>query len=207
MATGFNPMSMSYAMMVRDGILDRIKVMPFFTNPAIVPPFTYTKNRAMQIQPQSLPLCGVYFLQESGTPEGDANAGEVRFSTSVRLGFTVIIVNNDMEAAEYTLDLAFEAIRTGLFTDPTFYNNDDFQIEGFTFGIRKHNFGSQLENETPLAELQWELVCDLGVLDYPPVVLDDFDILHIKTAFPLGGTQAEQDAVQQVVNEYDLPQN
>lgn len=200
-------MSMSYALKLRDGIIDRIKVMPFFTNPAIVPPFTYTKNRAMQVQPSSLPLCGVYFLQESGTPEGDANAAEIRFSTSVRLGFTVIIVNNDMEAAEYTLDLAFEAIRTGLFSDPTLYNNAGFQVEGFTFSMRKHNFGNTLENETPLAEMQWELVCDLGVLDYPPVVLDDFDILHIKTAFPLGGTQAEQDAVQQVVNEYDLPQN
>lgn len=200
-------MTMSYAMKVRDGILDRIKVMSFFTNPAIVPAFTYTKNRAMQVQPSSLPLCGVYFLQESGVPEGDANAAEIRLDTSVRIGFTVIIVNNDMEAAEYTLDLAFESIRTGLFTDPTFYNNDDFKIEGVTFSMRKHNFGSQLENETPLAELQWELVCNIGILDYPPVVLDDLDLIHVKTAFPLGGTQAEQDAVQQVTVEYDLPQN
>lgn len=197
----------SYAFKVRDGILSRIQALPFFTNPAINPPFKYTKNRAMQVQPQSLPLCGVYFLQESGTPEGDANAGEIRFDTSVRLGFTVIIVNNDMEAAEYTLDLAFEAIRNGLFTDPTFYNNDDFKIEGVTFSMRKHNFGSQLENETPLAELQWELVLNIGVLDYPPVVLDNFETLRITTAFPLGGTQEEIDAVQQVVNVYELPQN
>lgn len=200
-------MTASLAFQVRDGILNRIKLMPFFTNPAIVPPFTYTKNRSMQVQPNNLPLCGVYFLQESSTPEGDANAGEPRFSTSVRLGLTVIILNNDLEAAEYTLDLAAEAIRGGLFSDPTFYNNVNYQIEGFTFGIRKHNFGSQLENESPLAELQWELVCDLGWITYPPIVLDDLDTIRIKTAFPLGGTPEEQAAVQQVVNIYDLPQN
>lgn len=200
-------MTASIAMQVRDGILTRIQAMSFFTNPAIVPAFKYTKNRSMIVQPSSLPLCGVYFLQESATPEGDANVGEPRFRVSVRYGLTVMLINNDMEAVEYTLDLAAEAIRSGLFSDPTFYNNDDFQIQGFSFGMRRHNFGNTLENETPFAELQWELVCDLGTITYPPIVLDDLDLIHVKTAFPLGGTQEEQDAVQQVVTEYDLPQN
>jgi hypothetical protein len=207
MVTGFNPMTASLAMQVRDGILERIKVMEFFTNPDISPAFKYTKNRALSVQPSSLPICGVYFLQESSTPEGDANTGEPRFRTSVRYGLTIMLVSNDMEAAEYTLDLAAEAIRGGLFSDPTFYNNDDFQIQGFTFGMRRHNFGATLENETPFAELQWELICDLGTITYPPLVLDDLDIIHVKTAFPLGGTQEELDAVQQVETEYDLPQN
>ena len=200
-------MTASVALQVRDAILDRIKVMPFFTNVAITPPFTYTKNRALQVQPASLPLCGVYFLQEISSPDGDANAGEPRFKTRVTYGLTVLLINNDMEAVEYTLDLAAEAIRNGLFSDPTLYYNDDFKIEGYAFGTRKHNFGTTLENETPFAELQWELRCDLGVLDYPPLVLDDLDLIHIKTAFPLGGTEQEQADVQQVTAEYDLPQN
>ena len=197
-------MTASVPMQVRDGMLTRIKVMPFF---AAVSAFKYTKNRALQIQPASLPLCGVYFLQETGTPEGDANAGEPRFRVQARFGISVIVVNNDMEAAEYTLDLAAGAIRGGLFSDPTFYNNDAFQIQGFSFDSRRHNFGVTVDQETPFAELQLELVCDLGTIDYPPIVLDDLDIIHVKTAFPLGGTQAEQDAVQQVSTEYDLPQN
>jgi hypothetical protein len=197
-------MTASLAMKVRDGILSRIQAMAFFT---AVPSFTYTKHRAMQIQPTSLPMCGVYFLQETSTPEGDSNAGEPRFRTQCRYGLSVIVRNNDMDAAEYTLDLAAEAIRGGLFSDSTFYNNDQFFIQGFSFGMRRHNFGTTLDQETPFAELQWELVCDLGTVTYPPIVLDELDIIHVKTAFPLGGTQAEQDAVQQVQAEYDLPQN
>lgn len=197
----------SYVMKVRNGILDRVKVMPFFTNANLPKPFTFTKNRALQVQPDSLPICGVYFLQETGTPDGDPNAAEPRFRTSARYGFTVILENNDMELVEDQLDAAFEAIRNGLLTDSTLYNNDVFQIQAFTFSMRRHNFGTTLDQETPFAELQWELVADLGVIDFPPIVTDDFETLNIKTAFPLGGTEEEQEAVQQVEAEYTLPQN
>lgn len=198
----------SYAMQVRNSMLTRIQAMTFFINPALPKAFTFTKNRALQVQPDSLPLCGVYFLQEVGTPEGDPNAGEIRFSTTVRYGFTVILENNDMEEVEDQLDDAFEAIRNGLFSDPTFYGTDEeeLKIEGFTFSMRRHNFGTTLDQETPFAELQWELVCDLGVIDYPPVVEDPLTSITITTAFPIDGTEDEQDDVQQVRATYELPQ-
>jgi hypothetical protein len=197
----------SYAMKVRNGLLDRVKVMPFFTNVNLPKPFTFTKNRALQVQPDSLPLCGVYFLQETGVPDGDANAGEPRFRTTVRYGFTVILENNDMAEIEDQLDDAFEAIRIGLLTDSTVYNNDVFQIQSFVFSMRRHNFGNTLDQETPFAELQWELACDLGVIDFPPIVTDNFETMRITTAFPIDGTEEEQAATPQVVNVYDLPQN
>lgn len=181
--------------------------MPFFANPALPKAFTFTKNRALQIQPDSLPLCGVYFLQETGTPEGDANDGEPRFRTSVRYGFTVILENNDTVEIEEQLDEAFEALRNGLLTDSTIYNNEDFLIQSFTFSMRRHNFGNTLDQETPFAELQWELVCDLGTITFPPVVTDNFETMHVSTAFPIDGTEEEQAATPQVVVEYTLPQN
>lgn len=184
-------------------MMDRVKLMPFFA-----PFITFTTNKALQIQPDSLPLCGVYFIQETSTPEGDSNAAEPRFRTSARFGFSVIIVNNDPEAAEYVLDLAAQALAGGLFSDSSLYNNSSFKIQGYSLGARTHMFGNTgLDNETPIAELRWELICDLGTLTYPPLVLDDLDTIHVKTAFPLGGTAEEQAAVQQVSTEYDLPQN
>lgn len=184
-------------------MISRVRSMPFFTNFK-----TFTSNKALAIQPSMLPLCGVYFIQETSVPEGDGNAAEPRFRTSTRYGFSVLVVNNDAAAAEYVLDLAAQALAGGLFSDSTFYNNDQFKIQSFSLGARTHIFGNlALDNETPFAELRWELVCDLGTINYPPLVLDDLDVIHVKTAFPIGGTQAEQDAVQQVSTEYDLTQN
>lgn len=200
----------STVMKVRNRILDRIKLLPFFSNPSLSKAFTYTKNRSLQVQPDSIPVCGVYFLQETRTPDGDSNAGEPRFRVNARYGISVILINNDLELAEDQLDLAAEAIRNGLLTDPTIYRNDDepdSDIQGFSFEMRRHNFGSSLENETPFAELQMEMNIDLGSITYPPVIEDNLEIINVKTAFPLGGTEEEQEAVQQVVVQYDLPQN
>lgn len=192
----------SYPMLLRDGILDRVKAMPYFAN------FTFSSNKMLQIQAQSLPFCGVYLIQETMSPDGDADAGEPRFRTMVRIGFSVIIVNNDPDAAEYQLDRAMQALTGGLFSDPTLYHNDQFQIQGYVAGIRNHVFGAAgADNETPIAELRFELTCDLGTIDYPPIVLDDLEVIHVKTSFPTDGTAAEKAAVQQVVNEYDLDQN
>ena len=198
---GLNQTQRSYPMLVRDGILARVKTFPYFST------FTFSSNKALQIQPQSLPFCGVYFIQELGVPDGDADAGEPRFRTTVRIGFSVIVVNNDPDEAEYALDTAMQVLAGSLFSDSTLYNNSIFKIQGFSSGTRTHVFGNAgLDNETPIAELRWELVCDLGTITYPPVVMDDLEVIHVETAFPVGGTQAEQDATQQVVTEYDLHQ-
>ena len=191
----------SYPILVRDGIMDRVKAMPYFSS------FHFSTNKSLQIQPQSLPFCGVYLLQELMTPDGDANVGEVRFRTTTRIGFSVIVLNNDADAAEYQLDTAMQVITGGLFADPTLYDNSVFKIQAFISGSRQHVFGGVgQDNETPIAELRYELTCDLGAITYPPFEPDDLEIIHVETAFPAGGTQAEQDAVQQTIAEYDLEQ-
>jgi hypothetical protein len=189
----------SYPILVRDGILDRIKLMPFFAT------FKFGSNTAIQIQAPSLPFCGVYLLQEQMSPDGDPNVGEVRFRTVARIGIGVIIQNNDTVAAEYQLDAASQALMTGLFADPTLYNNDVFKIQSFSAGTRQHNFGSiGKDNETPIAELRLEISYDLGTITYPPYVPDDLEIIHVETAFPLKGDTSR---VQQVKTQYDLEQN
>lgn len=189
----------SYPLLVRDGVISRIQVMPFFSG------FNFTTNKSLQIQPASIPFCGVYLLQEMQAADGDANAGEPRFRTLARIGISLIIQNNNATEAEQELDMLYNKFSTRLFSDPTFYNNDKFKIQGFTGGSRMHAFGSVgLDNETPIAELRYDFTCDLGVIYYPPDVRDDLEVIHVKTAYP---SIAKKDTSKQVETEYDVDQN
>ena len=98
-----------------------------------------------------------------------------------------------------------QAISFGLFTDSTYYNNSLFQIQGFVNASRQHVFGrvGTLDNETPVAELRYELTCDLGIIFYESVVPDVLEVIHVETAFPIDGDASK---VQQVKVEYDMEQ-
>lgn len=196
---GVGLISRSYPMRLLDGTIDRVKALPFFST------FNFSSNKGLIIQPSSIPFCGIYLLQEMMAADGDANAGDVRFRTSARIGFSVIIQNNDPVEAEYKLDAAMQAITVGLFSDPTYYNNKSFKIQGFASGSRQHVFGrvGTLDNETPIAELRYELVIDLGIIYYPPLVPDVLEVIHMETSFPPGEDASQ---VQQVKTEYDMEQ-
>jgi len=191
--------SPSYPILLRDQILQRVKVMSFFAG------FNFTSNKALQITINNIPFCGVYLIQETMAPDGEPNTGEIRFRTMARIGFSVIIVNNDSDAAEVTLDKAMQALTNGLFRDQTFYNNSIVKFQGVTSGMRQHVFGAVpgQDNETPIAELRLELTFDLGVIDYPPFTEDDLEVIHIQTNFPIHGDASQ---VQQVVRQYDMEQ-
>jgi hypothetical protein len=190
------------ALIVRDRIRSKIAAMPFFST------FHFSTNKALQIQPENIPFAGIYFIEKTDLPDGDANVAEVRFRETVRYGISVIVQNNDAEAAENKLDEAMAAINT-LFKDPKFYNweglwkNGEVAIQAFLRGSETHQFGSVgAENEMPIAELRYDLTCDLGVIYYEPDVPDDLQSIHVKTQFPSGATQAEIDSTLQVVSEY-----
>jgi len=191
----------SYPIRVRDGLMARVKKMPFFST------FNFSSNKSKVILLESIPFFGLYLLQEFMAPDGDANAGDVRFRTSVRYGFSVIIQNNDAVAAEYLLDKAMQALTVGLFTDASTYNNAYYKIQAFTGGKREHVFGHVgSDQQTPIAELRWELMCDLGVIEYTPFIPDVFEVLHEETIFPDDST-GDPSRVPQVKIEYDMEQN
>lgn len=192
----------SYAMVVRDAIMARVTAMPFFGD------FNFGTNKAEQIQPEKIPFFGIYFINEDLTPDGDANAGEPRFRSAALYGFSIIVQNNDAAAAENTLDDAFVTLINGLFTDPTLYLNPAARIQAYVRGARSHQFGSAgADNAIPIAECRFTLTCDLGTIDFPPIVTDDLDTVHVTTQFPAGSTPDEIESTQQVEAEYDLEQN
>jgi hypothetical protein len=187
----------SYAMIVRDEMMARLKTMPFFKT------FKFGTNKAEQIQPELIPFLGVYFISEDLSPEGDPNDGEPRFHSSATYGFSVVVQNNDGAAAELTLDLAWTLVMDRLFTDPTLYLNPKAKIQAYTRGNRTHQFGAAgADNAIPIAESRFTLICDLGVIDFPPVVDNVFAKMHFETKYPL---DTDTTQIQQVVAEWDLP--
>lgn len=192
----------TYPMLVRDHLLELLKGLPFFTGHG----FKFVTNKSVIIQPENIPFAAVYFIEEMNSPDGDANVGDIRFRCSARYGFSIIIQNNDAEAAENKLDEAMGAINS-LFRDLRLYNWDGSagpaKIESFTRSGRSHQFGSIGANsEMPVAELRFDLTCDLGVILYDPPVTDDFLTFHVETRYPPGAS----DGTPQVIAQYDIPQ-
>ena len=120
----------TYAILVRDRIMELLKALPFFA----VNGFHYHTNKSVQIQPENIPFAAVYFIEETSLPDGDANIGNIRFRTTARYGISVIVQNNNMETAEIILDKAMNAINS-IFKNPDLYNwdggADEVKIQAF----------------------------------------------------------------------------
>lgn len=191
----------SYSWIIRDMFLDKLSQAQFFQG------FTLRKNKSLQILTNSLPTIGVYFVTEEMSPDGDLNAGEIRFTHQLKLGFSVIVINNDPVACEAKLDQAFWAIMNTLWRDPYLTNlvdtrvypggvgnPDNVRIEGVSRGTRKHVFGNAgLNNETPIGEMQYEATVKYSA-DYAPVITDNFLQLSVRTGVKPGDTPDEMAA-------------
>lgn len=195
----------SYSLVIRDVFHDALARDPFFAN------YTKRKNKMLVTMPNLLPFLGVYIMDETMLPDGDLSAGFYDFIHSLRIGFSVIIANNDQDAAEQQIDAAFWRIMHVLWTDQYLLNvidttnydtgistPDNVRIEGVSRGVRRHVFGTaQFNNETPLAELQYDVTVQYRSMWWPTIT-DDFNELAIRTGIKIGETQAEMDQRLQV---------
>ena len=64
----------SYSLVIRDVFFDAVAGDPFFAN------YTKRKTPMLRVQPELLPYLGVYFADENMEPDGDFNAGAIRFT-------------------------------------------------------------------------------------------------------------------------------
>ncbi len=208
-----SPDSNSYAIIIRDGVLDRMREMPYFEN------FNFRRSKQLSVQAQQLPYAACFFVDETLTPDGDPNVGEPRFKHALRLGFSVAILNNDTDETEDLLDAAYWALMNGLLRDPTLMNMisnalpGNSRIEGITRSTRRNVYGANAagygsrsvasSNEQPIGELQFELTCAFRT-DWPPFVDDDLELIHVETAFPIAGTAEDRSKIRQVISQYDL---
>lgn len=201
----------SYSFVIRDMFFDKLKAAPFFAG------FTGRKSKALQIMTNLIPYLGVYFVNEDMGPDGDLNAGEIRFTHQLKLGFSVLIVNNDPVASEAKLDEAFWTIMNTLWRDPYLTNlidtraypggvgnPDNVRIEGVSRGTRRHVFGSAgKDNETPIAEMQYEATIKYSA-DYAPIITDNLLQIGVRTGVKAGDTPDEMAARLQTGAEYEF---
>lgn len=195
----------SYSLVIRDSIFAVLATLPFFAS--------YKKRRCkmLKVQAQDIPYLGVYIVDEDMRPDGDANAGDIRFAHTLRLGFSAIIESNDPVQAEITLDQAFWAIMNGIWRNDGLTNllhsqmPDNTRFEGVPRGTRKHVWGAAgLNNELPIGEMQYTASLYYRSQFSPPII-DDLLRIHQETV-PLGsdGNIPPADEVQRIISEYEF---
>jgi len=181
----------SCSYIIRNGILDRLKQVPTFqsvrrwsTAPAL--------RVQSQLQADQIPFCGVYLVEETMGPDGDANHAEPRFLHTVKLGFSVVIAAPDEGVAERNLDSCHWTIMNLLTNerwhkfpaDGIWNGGQPIRIEAVTRGARKNVFGNRLiNNDTPTAELQMDLTVTHRT-SFPPIIPDTLNTIHVTVAYP-----------------------
>lgn len=205
----------SCSYIIIDGILQRLKTVPTFQN---VKRWATTPMLRVQSQldANQIPYVGVYLMEESMLPDGDANHAEPRFTHTVKVGFSVIITSPDDEVAKRNLDTAHWTIlrllenrkwatfdSTGDFMiNPWTGKREPVQIEAITRGSRKEQYGNRMiSNEAPLAELQMDLTLTHRTY-FPPIIPDMLNQIHVLVAYPW---PYDPNTQEQFTVQYDLP--
>jgi hypothetical protein len=205
----------SYSWVLHNIVFAAVSQVSLFTT------FTKRQTKQLPVQPVSLPYLGCYFIGDDLTPDGDPNVGDVRFINILKLGFSVIVQNNDPDATQQVLDAAYWEISKRLWPDqyimnmldtfpyghPGINNNpDNVRIEGVTRANRKHVWGSAaFNNEIPIGELQFEASLRYRMM-WPPYITDDFLLMHQETV-PLrnDNTVPPEEEVLRIITEYNFP--
>lgn len=192
----------SYGLVIRDGLFDAVATDAFFAA------YTCRKTKMLRPQPELLPYLGVYLIDETMPPDGDGNAGHIRFSHTLRIGFSAMVANNDPVIAEAKADAAYWRIMNRLWPDATLMNvvhsslPDNTMIESVPRGVRRPVYGGAgFNNETPLAEMQYEVSIFFRT-GWPPIITDDLAEIDVITGIKPGDTPDEMAQRQQIERRY-----
>jgi hypothetical protein len=195
----------SYSQVIRDALFATVVQLPFFQN------FKARRSKQLPIQEPILPYLGVYIIGEDMPADGDPNAGDIRFIHMLRVGFQVIIENNDPVQSELYLDQAFWAIMNGLWTDSGLTNMiqtempDNTRIEGIERGTRRHVWGTMgSTQEKPIGELEYIATVKYRSEWYPGNFPDLLRIHEEVVPMADDGTVPDASVVQRIIVEYEF---
>lgn len=183
---------------IREGLIDRLKLLPTFQTVKL-----WGRSRMWSpFQPEQLPLVCVYLMREEMSFDGDPMANEPHFIHQQRIGFSVVVQNNDRDAAEQNLDTATWTILRTL-ENQRWWNfpatgewrkiygvsnkkiySPPIKIEAITKGQRDYNYGPRKgDNVTPYAECAMDLTITFRTF-FPPGPFDDLNRIHVTVAYP-----------------------
>lgn len=195
----------SYAWVLHDWIFQQLDSDPFFVN--------FIKRRISQALPVELwsqvPFLGVFATDEPLTPVGDFNMGDMRFTHNVQIGFQIILRNNDSVQLMKDIDaVSWHIMRTLFRMDALtnmFDNASGVSLKGIPKGrVSKIRYGlSGSKNETPVGERVVDLTFQFES-EWYPYGFGTLERVTVTTAFPIGGTDAEREAIQQIRMVYEF---
>jgi hypothetical protein len=202
-------LTQSYSQVIRDAMFATLVQLPFFA------PFKARRSKQLPMQEPILPYLGVYIVGEEMPADGDVGAGDIRFIHMLRIGFQVIIENNDPVQSELYLDQAFWAIMNGLWTDADLTNMietdmpDNVRFEGVERGTRRHVWGTMgATNEKPIGELEYIATVKYRTEWFPSNFPDLRRIHEEVVPLPEQGLVPPASQVQRIIIEYEfLPTN
>ena len=202
-------LTQSYSQVIHDIFLGATSRLPYFATG-----WTIRNNKQFPVQASQFPFLGVYEIGDDMGPHGDWNAGMVRFDHSLRIGWSVVVLNNDPVLAKRECDKAWWAIMNGIWRDQFVMNlmdtqayghpgntdnPDNVRVEGIKRGSKRYVWGNpSLANEQPILELQYEITAFFGT-DFPPEITDELDEIATTT-----GYGDPPNAVQQVATIIDF---
>ena len=200
----------SWSLDIRDAFYNALSSDAYFAG------YTCRKNKMLPVQTNLIPYLGIYLIDEGMTPDGDGNAGMIRFVHNVRIGMSVVQANNDSVALEQSIDKAFLAIMTRLWTDAgitnvfkgaspfTSENPEHAMIEAISRGTRRHIWGTAgANNETPMCELEYNVSATYRT-EWWPDIITTLDEIDVTTGVKATDTQAEMNQRQQISVKYML---
>jgi hypothetical protein len=195
----------SYAWVLLDWIFAQLEADPFFVN--------FVVRRISAALPVELwsqvPFLGVFATDEPLIPEGDFGQGPISFTHNVQIGFQIILRNNDPAQLMKDIDAVSWHIMRMLFRLDELTNKFDtgsgVALKGIPRGrVSKLRYGmAASKNETPVAERVLDLTFQFLSM-WEPYGFDDLQRITVTTAFPIGGTEAEQEAIQQIKMVYEF---
>jgi hypothetical protein len=195
----------SYAWVLLDWIYTQLTSDPFFAN------FTVTRiSSALPVELwNQVPFLGVFATDEPLSPVGDIDETTIRFTHNVQIGFQIILRNSDPVQLMKDVDSVSWYIMRKLFRLDALTNMFDtgsgVALKGIPRGrVSKLRYGmAGSRNETPVAERVLDLVFQFES-EWYPYGFDDLERITVTTAFPIGGTEAEQANIQQVKIVYEF---
>lgn len=196
----------SYAFIIHNEIFERLSTSTFFQG------FTIKRiSEALPIEAgYQIPFLGVYEGEEMMGPEGQPNAGEIRFTHTMNVGIQVVVQDNDAMGCLIRLDQAYWFIMNRLWRDDTFTNRlqtsmpDNTRFEAVTRIRKRKKWGATgARNETPVGILQLDISIQFKT-DFAPTEFVDLERITVTTGYPIAGTPEEQAAVQQVKMVYEF---
>lgn len=198
----------SYSWILLNAIFDRLSTSSFFNG------FVCKRiSSALQIETDiHIPFLGVFLGEEILEPDGDLNAGDVRFINKVTIGIQIIVRNNNPTAMLQKLDQASWFVLNQILRDNTLMNRHKTTMpDGQYFrleGIPRIRFrpdvwglvGSQ--NETPIGERLFWLTYQFRT-EWYPTDFDNLERITVTTAYPPGDPDG-QSKIQQVKVVYEF---